>query len=209
MIIPVALILCGALLLAACGAGGATQGNSTKPTATAAPPTATPKPKPATVPPITQAFCQSALSLDQANQIMSPPTPATSIDFTSFDNWGICNYIYSQAQLPVLSIAVDEQSYTGPKPVPQSTIEQLVSQLANENTQAVTTTTPESGVGDQAELIGATVSGDGGSGHVDILYVLYGPVLFLCEDAVVNTNVNDSAEGSKLTQCAQHVVGAL
>src|SRR5579872_2411857 len=199
------MVLLVLLALAACGGPSAANTNGT-PASAAPTATATAKPAPKSPPTDIQAFCASAVSVAQANQIMSPSTPVTSVDVTSDDNWGVCNYLYSQTQLPVLSIAVDEQPYTGPKPVPQSTIEQLVSQLANENTQTVTTATPVSGIGDQAELIGATVSGDGGSGHVVVLYVLYGQVLFLCEDGSVNTNVDDAAEGSKLAQCAQRVV---
>jgi hypothetical protein len=207
--IRIALLVC-ALSLAACGAGPG--GTSTGGTSTAAPttaPTATPKPKPTSPPAVTQQYCQSIMSVAEANQIMNPPTPITSIQVQSDPELSVCSYLSSQAQFAVVKILIEGKPYTGPMPVPTSTIIQLVTQLANEPGVTITTTKPVSGVGDQAEFLAASISTSGMTFYADVIYVIYGKVAFLCDDFHLNTKPDDTAQMNSLQQCAERVVSHL
>ncbi|HEU0025659.1 MAG TPA: hypothetical protein VFQ25_00965 [Ktedonobacterales bacterium] len=204
-------LLAGALALAACGAstgGTSTGGNSTGGTSSAAP-TATPKPKPASAPQVTQAFCESVMTVADANQIMHPPAPITTIRVQSDDELGVCAYNSPQSPLAVVKILIELKPYTGPTPVPTSTILQLVSQLANEPHVTVTTTKPVSGVGDQAEFLATNVSESGITVYADVMYVIYGKVAFLCDNFHFNTKPDDAAQMNSLQQCAERVVSRL
>ncbi len=204
-------LLVGALSLAACGTGtgGTSNGGPSSGGTSSATPTATPKPKPTAPPPITEAYCQSIMTVAEANQIMKPPTPATMILAQSDTELGVCNYTYSQTQLAVVKILVDEKVYTGPTPVPTSTIIQLVTELANEPGVTVSTTKPVSGVGDQAEFLVASVSNSGLTFYADAFYVLYGKVAFMCDDFHLNAKPDDTAQLNALQQCAERVVSRL
>lgn len=199
--------LCAAVLVAACSATSA--GNTSTPTNT--PPTATtaPKPKPTSAPKVNEAFCQSVMTVAEANQIMHPPIPATTIRVQSDAELGVCSYIYSQSQLAVVKILVEGKPYTGPKPVPESTIIQLVSQLENEPGVTVTTKKPVSGVGDQAEFLAAYLTNSNITFYVDAIYVIYGKVAFMCDDFHLNTKPDDVAQLNGLQQCAERVVSRL
>lgn len=204
-------LLAGTLALAACGAG--TGGTSTGGTSTgggsSSAPTATPKPKPTAAPKVTQAFCQSVMSVAEANQIMHPPAPITTIRVQSDAELGVCAYNSPQSPFAVVKILIEQKPYTGPMPVPTSTILQLVSELANDPGATVTATKPVSGVGDQAEFLAANVSQGGMTFYVDVVYVIYGKVAFLCDDFHLNTKPDDTAQMNSLQQCAQRVVSQL
>lgn len=202
-------ILCAALIVAACGAGGAS-GNApaTKATATTAP-TATPKPKPSSLPQITLAFCQSVLTVDQANQIMNPSTPATMITVNADTNLGVCNY---QSQNPIPVLIIDFEGWNGPIPISQADItaaaNELVSKLGASG-GTLNTFAAVSGVGDQAAFLAMTIPTAQFTIHTDVFYVLYGKVLFDCAVYNFGSLPPDATEQSALQQCAQHVVGAL
>ena len=204
-------LLIGALSLTACGAGtgGTSSGGGTSSATATTAPTATPKPKPTSPPKITAAYCQSIMTVAQANQIMNPPVPATSIFVQSDSEVGVCRYDPPQAQFAVVKILIDEKVYTGPKPVPASTIIQYVSELENAPGATITTTTPVSGVGDQAEFLAASVSESGATFYVDAFYVIYGKVAFMCDDFHLNAKPNDTAQLNALQQCAERVVSRL
>ncbi len=197
--------LCLSLLLGACGASST--GNQGTPQPTTA--QATAKPKPTSAPPVTKEFCESVMTVDDANQIMNPPAPVTKIVTQSDNELGVCSYISSQAQFAVVKILIEEKPYTGPKPVPDATIVQLVKQLADEPGVTVSKTTPVSGVGDQAEFLDASVSSGNITLYADVIYVIYGNVAFLCDDFHLNSKPDDTAQQNALTQCAQRVVNHL
>ncbi|HEX8982650.1 MAG TPA: hypothetical protein VF792_07770 [Ktedonobacterales bacterium] len=204
-------LLAGVLSLAACGAGtgGTSTGGASTGGASSTAPTAMPKPKPTTPPPITAAYCQSIMTVAQANQIMNPPVQATTINAQSSPEVGVCRYDPPQAQFAIVKILIDEKAYTGPKPVPEATIAQLVSQLESSPGATITTTTPVSGVGDQAEFLAASVSESGMSFYVDAFYVIYGNVAFMCDDFHMNTKPDDATQQNELQQCAEQVVNRL
>ena len=204
-------LLAGALSLAACaGSGGSsTGGTSSGGTSSAAAPTATPKPKPSSAPQVTQAFCESVMSVADANQIMHPPAPITAIHAQSNDALGVCAYTSPQSPLPVVKVVIEQKPYTGPTPVPTSTILQLASEAANAPNITVTKLTPVSGVGDQAEFLAAHLSQDGQTFYADAVYVIYGKVLFVCLDFHLNTKPDDATQKTALQQCAQRVVNQL
>lgn len=199
--------LCAVLFVAACSA--TSTGNTSTPTKT--PPTATtaPKPKPTVAPVVSEAYCQSIMTVTEANQIMNPPTPATMINAQSDAELGVCSYIYSQTQLAVVKILIDEKLYTGPKPVPESTIIEMVTQLANEPGVTVNTAKPVSGVGDQAEFLAASLTNNSITFYADAFYVIYGNVAFMCDDFHMNTKPDDTAQLNALQQCAERVVSRL
>ena len=204
-------LLVGALSLAACGAGTggtSTVGPSSSATPSAAP-TATPRPKPTSPPPVTQQLCESFMTVDEANQIMKPPVPATTLRVQSDAELGVCSYISSSNQFAVVKILIEEKPYTGPKPVPTSTIIQLVTELANEPGATISTTKPVTGVGDQAEFLAASVSSGGLTFYADAIYVIYGNVAFMCDDFHLNTKPDDAAQLTALQQCAERVVSQL
>ncbi|HEU0026975.1 MAG TPA: hypothetical protein VFQ25_07660 [Ktedonobacterales bacterium] len=202
-------LLIGTLTLAACAGGTSTGGASSGGASSTAAPaaTATSRPKPTSAPQVTQAFCESVMSVADANQIMHPPAPITAIHAQSNDALGVCAYTSPQSPLPVVKVVIEQKPYTGPKPVPTSTILQLASEAANESHITVTTLTPVSGVGDQAEFLAAHLSQDGQTFYADAFYVIYGKVLFLCVDFHLNTTQPDDAtQQTALQQCAERVV---
>lgn len=207
-------LLVGALSLAACSGGASTgtpSGGAPSGGASSAAPTATSKPKskPTAPPPITAAYCQSIMTLAEANQIMNPPIPATTINAQSSTEVGVCRYDPPQAQFSVVKILVDEKVYTGPKPVPASTIMQYVSQLEGSTGATVSMTAPVSGVGDQAEFLAASVSESGTNFYVDAVYVIYGNVAFMCDDFHMGAKPDDTTQMHALQQCAEQVVSRL
>lgn len=204
----VAMIAASLLALAACG-GGATGAGSGTPAATAAiaaTATATPKPKPSGAPAITTASCQTLMTLDEANKIMSPPAPATALQAGSSDNFGVCNYMTASNTL-VLKIFLE--TYTGPVPVPQATLQGLLSRLAQDNAVTINKATNVSGVGDQAAYLEVTASPGGGYTLVaHVFYTIYGKVIFGCLTYTLN-GVGQSGSQSQLQQCAEQVVSRL
>ena len=71
------------------------------------------------------------------------------------------------------------------------------------------TTTPVSGVGDQARFLAASVSENGATCYVDAFSVIYGNVAFMCDDFHMNTRPDDTAQMNGLQQCAERVVSRL
>jgi hypothetical protein len=212
-LILLAVAVVGALAMSACSlstggtgdAGGATGGGT--PTTTTATPT--PKPAPTGVPEVTVQYCQGLMTVAEANQAMNPPAPATTIDAQSDSELGVCSYTSAQTPFPVVKILLERKAYTGPKPVPQSTIDELVAELANDPGATVTTTAAISGVGDQAEFLAANVRESNLTFYADVVYVLYGSVVFLCDDFHLGSKPDDATQQSELQQCAQLVVSRL
>lgn len=202
------MVLIVLLALAACGGASVANGSGT-PASTAAPttpPTATPKPKPSSLPPVTLAFCQSIMTVDEANSIMMPATPATMITVLPQDSGrGSCTYDSSPTAI-VLDIFFT--NYTGPVPVPQQEINSLIAQASGQSDITVNSATAVNGVGDQAEYVETTVSGDGPTIYLHFIYALDGKVLLLCTEYSL---VSRAAAGtqSQFQQCAEQVISRL
>ena len=204
-------LLVGALSLVACGAstGGTSTGVPSSSATSSVAPTATPRPKPTSPPAVTQQLCESFMTVDEANQIMKPSVPATKLQVQSDAELGVCSYISSPTQFAVVKILIEGKPYSGPRPVPTSTIMQLVTELANEPGATVSTTKPVTGVGDQAEFLAASVSSGGMTFYADVIYVIDGNVVFLCDDFHLNAKPDDAAQLTALQQCAERVVSQL
>src|SRR5262249_41592945 len=146
------MALCFTLAACSTSASGASTGGTSSntgrtPKATA---TATPKAKATGLPALSVDACKGLMSLDEANQIMHPAKPATTIRVDHGENGGgSCNYEYA-AFKGVVSVV-----FVGP--VPQGvTISDIASQAqvgSNLPPGAKITTTPVSDVGDQALFI--------------------------------------------------------
>lgn len=194
------LLVCVSLAVAACG-GGATAGSSTGggSSATTAP-TTPPKPKPTAVPKITVAFCQGIMTVAQANQIMQPPTPATTIRVDApASGGGSCNYEYKPFH-SVVSIVFGPNTIDASNPQAFfAAADKQIPQSAN----ATFTTTPVSGVGDAAQFL--TVVFAALPMKMASLQVIYGKIGFTCD----NFNVQGSSfatQQTDLTQvCKQYV----
>lgn len=196
-----ALLLGVLLAVGACagGGGGSTAG---APSATAAP-TATPKPKPTAVPKITIAFCQGIMTVAQANQIMHPPTPATTIRIDApASGGGSCNYEYKPFH-SVVSVVFPATviDVSNPQAVFAAADKQLP-QSAN----ATITTTPVSGVGDAAQFVTGVLT------VVPLkmasVQVIYGKILFTCSNFNV-TGSSFATQKTYLTQVCQQYVSQL
>jgi hypothetical protein len=203
------VVLLSALSLVACASTSTTgQTSGAAPTATAtAQPTA--KPGPTAPPQVTQAFCLSIMTVADANQIMNPATPATTLNVQSDPELSVCSWLSPQSPFAVVKVLIDGKPYTGPNPVPQDTIVQLATQLASEPGVTVTTTAPVTGVGDQAEFLAASASDSGMTVYADALYIIYGNVASECVDFNLNTKPDDATQQAALQQCGQRVVAQL
>lgn len=206
-------VLTGMLALAACGGTASTNAGTTKSSTphasgTTTAPTATAKPKPTGAPAITMAFCQSVMTVDEANSIMTPATPATTIDAASDSSGnagGSCLY-YSTGPNIVLSLLFAD--WSGPVPIPQQDIANLLTQYAGIPGMTVNSANAISGLGDQAEYIAATSTTSDGTVTFHILYVLDGKVLTGCSAAGLNSAAPAGTQ-NQLQQCAAQVVGRL
>lgn len=204
-----AAILCATLVLAACGAGTSTGGNTgnTPPahaTATTAA-TATPA-KPTSLPPVTMAFCQQIMSLADANQIMQPAQAATLIEVTPTPSGGVCTYRSSTAITGIV-LSIPLATYSGARPIPQQQIEDYFKAGLNAPGVTVLSVTPVSGVGDQAGIAVGSYSIEGTTIYGAAFFELFGNVVFDCGELYQSSPT--TAQQSQLKQCAQHVVGAL
>lgn len=193
-------VLCGALVLAACGAGGTSSTGSAP----------TPKPtvvkaKPTGVPTITVPFCQGILTVAEANQIMQPATPATNIRIDSSPAGGSCNYEYAQFKSVVSILFLP---YHGPTPVTAQGFQALVVNLASQGGATITTQAIVSGVGDQATFLAVTGHADSLTIKQDTLYVLDGSVLMAFGNFAPGSSPDATQQGY-LTQVGQLVVSRL
>jgi hypothetical protein len=197
-IIRIAL-LAGTLALAACASGTSTGGTSSDGGAPSAP-TATPKSKPTALPKITLALCQSILTLAEANQIMQPATPATSIriDAPKSGN-GSCNYEYApyKAVVSVVFVATIPPSAQG---------QPIAGHIPN--MPGIVINTAVSGVGDQAQYVAASTKVGAGTYNFDALDVMYGAIFFDCNHAYLGAS-RAAAEQAPLTQVCKLVVSRL
>lgn len=188
------------LSMSACSlsTGGSTGGG------TSAAATATPKPKPTAVPRISAAFCQSFMTVAQANAIMQPPTQATFIRVDNGPAGGSCNYEYAQFKSVVSVLFLP---YTGTQ-TPQAEQNGLKAVASNASSVqgAAVTTTMVSGVGDAALFVTAAL--DSPPLKQAYLDVIYGAVVLSC----FNPNVGSAsfaAQQAALTQACQRVVNVL
>jgi hypothetical protein len=191
-------------LLAACGSS-----SGVGPTGTATPnqaaATATTKPKPTGVPTLTLATCQGYMSLSEANSIILPPTPATTIVPTNGDTGGACNYEYGEHKLDLVIFFI---AYSGPVPIPESYLQEEVNRLAGEPGVTIDSSTLVSGIGDEAAYLAVHASQDGLTGDLHIFYILDGGLLFDCFTESIN-GVGPQGTQAQLQQCAEQVLSRL
>jgi hypothetical protein len=169
--------LCAALLVTACGgSGSSTESGNTGGAASTNQPTATAKPKPTAVPHFTVEYCQQLMSLDEMRNLFKPPAPATTIVPTNGDGGGACNYEVSKTNIPLVIYFFE---WKGPNPIPQSDIEEALSQAAGTDL-TINVAAPVTGIGNQAEYLEATGTGQGLHAVMHIFYVLEGAFIFDC-----------------------------
>jgi hypothetical protein len=200
LVAPVAALA----VLSSCAASGSTTTNTGQNSAPTAVATATPKPKPTSVPTTSVAYCQGLLSLADANSIMNPPAPATSILFEN----DTANSISACSWVPGQDTAVLAVFFL---PFPQGTSLNAAAQqqLAKAHVPPGNslTTTPVSGVGDQALYISGTVATPAGPNYVADLVVADGGILLGCSQT--GTGSVPSGLQSELTQACKVVVSRL
>lgn len=202
--IPCLALVCGSLIIAACGASPTgTAGNTTTKPATAT--TATPKHKPTSLPTIDLSFCQSLLSVVEANQFMHPATPATNIRIDTSPAGGSCNYEYAPYKSTVTVLFLP---YAGPKPVTEQQFGAFATQMAAQSGATVFSSVPVSGAGDAAIFVAAGGNADGITIKQDTLYVVYGSVLIAFGNFSPGSSLDATQQGY-LTQVATLVVSRL
>lgn len=203
-LIALSLVFCIMLATAACSTNGATAGgpgSGTPNASTTSQPTAV-KSKPTSVPPITVAFCQRILTVAEANELMKPPTPATTIRVDSNPPGGSCNYEYAQFRA-VLSLIL--LPYTGGAGNEQAALDGASAKLSQVKGAQITTT-PVSGVGDAAMFITATLTiASLKEASVD---TIYGAILLSCANFKVGAS-SFATQQTELTQVCQKVVSRL
>lgn len=180
--IILAFLACLCLFVAACRPGGtsAASGTSGTPasgaaTATVALPTA--KPALTALPPITQALCQQLMTVAEANTIVQPPAPATSLVATHGENGGACNYLASQTRIPLIIYFFD---WKGPVPIPQADIAAAIAESSGSSNIKINQMTPVDGIGVQAEFVSLTATDQGFTGSATVFYVLEGAFFYDC-----------------------------
>lgn len=193
-LLAIGLIVVG--LLAACGGSSSGTGNTGTPEATSAA-TAAAKATPTGLPQFTEATCQGWMSVDEANSIMQPPAPATTIVADQGDDGGSCNYEVSKSNIPLVIYFL---AWTGPVPIPDSDIQAALSQAAGTDI-TINSATPVTGIAQQAEYL--EVSGAGGA-TMHIFYVLEGPYIFDCF-TYSPLSAGFLATQAQLQQCATQV----
>ncbi|HUY77508.1 MAG TPA: hypothetical protein VMV29_12115 [Ktedonobacterales bacterium] len=211
----ITLLTC-TLLLAACSSGGTTTGSNTGGGSTNSTPTATAKSKPTSLPAITLAFCQSALTIAQANQILNPVNPVNNIIPDNGGSGGSCSYEYAPVRVDVTLFF---EQYTG------GSLTTIANDALTANLKggAVTADQSVSGLGDQALFL----AGNGSSnyngvpltGKGDILYVVDGGVAFDVNNVTYSNpsigtidslgSVSDATIESEFEQIARGVMAAL
>ncbi len=186
-----------ALFVAACTNTGPTSGSSSGNTSTgnsssnnsttSNPPTATPaKSKPTSVPVTTVALCTRLVSFAEANQLLSPPNPITSVDPGNSPASGnasaisTCQYLDASRKVPLL---LTFEAY--PSGVPLST---FVAEAAAQNFAGATITANQqvSGVGDQAWFFAGSKAGSGITVAGQVLYIVDGSLIIIVEHLTFN-----------------------
>jgi hypothetical protein len=195
---PLAVTLAGLLALVGCaGTSGGQGGGTTLATATPAP-----KATPTGVPTLSDAYCQGLMSVAEANQIMQPATPATTIRVDKGPKGGSCNYEYALFK-PVVSVLFLPFQ-------PGASLDAIATQsLAEVQAQpgANFTKTPVSGVGDQGLYISGTAQIGKGLWE-DLLDTTDGPVFISCN--VIGTGAPPTASlQAPLMQVCQQVISRL
>lgn len=177
--IILALLTCACLFVAACSSGGTSTASGTPQsgdaTATTAQPTA--QPTLTALPPITQALCQQLMTVDEANSIVQPPVPATTLVATHGEDGGACNYMASQTRIPLIIYFFD---WKGPVPIPQDDIAAALAQASGSSKITINQATPVDGIGAQAEFVSLTTTDQGFTGSATVFYVLEGPFFYDC-----------------------------
>ncbi len=198
-LISLSLVLCIMLAAAACSANSGSAGGTPNATATSSSQPTAVKSKPTSVPAITLAFCQHIMSIAEANQIMKPPSPATSIRVTSTSTGGSCNY-ENASNRTVLTITF--LPYTGGPANAQATLAGAAAQLAQVKGAQVTTT-PVTGIGDAALFVTAVIT------VVPLkeaaIDSIYGAILLSCANFNVGTS-SFATQQTALTQVCQQVI---
>lgn len=196
-----ALGLFAVVFASACAGTSTGSGGTGTPTATSAPATATPKPKLTKVPQITLAYCQQLMTVDEANSLMHPVTPANKIIANNSDSGGSCNYQASAANFPLIIYFFE---WKGPVPIPQNDITAALAQAASASDLKVSTFKLVDGIGAQAAYLEATATKDGYAFTIHIFYVLEGPFFF---DCFTYSPISASPLGTQaqLQQCATQV----
>jgi len=184
------------------GTGSPAASATTAPMTTATP---KPKPKPTGAPAITMVECQTLMTLAEANQIISPPSPATTLQAVSSDTVGVCNYLTASK---VLVLKILTETYTGPVPIPQTTLEGMLAQLVQSPNLTINSATTVSGVGDQAVYLAVSFAGTGSSVDAHVFYTIYGKVIVGCVTYRLN-GVGQSGTQGQLQQCAEQVISRL
>lgn len=197
-----ALMVCISLAVAACG-GGATAGAPNGGGAATPAPTATVKPKPSAVPKITVAFCQNIMTVAQANTIMHPPTPATTIRVDApASGGGSCNYEYRPFHSVVSIVFGPTVIDTSNPQAFFATADKQIPQSAN----ATFTPTPVSGVGDAAQFL--TIVFASLPIKMASLQVIYGKIGFTCDNFDVQGS-SFATQQTYLTQVCQQYISQL
>lgn len=205
----VSALMIGLLALAACSQTSTGPGNGT-PAVAAPTATATPKPKPSSVPAVTKEFCTHLMSLDEANQIMKPATPATTITAGTGDGFGTCHYLYPPTDVLHQNLLITLETYNGPVPITQKDISDFLASTSDSPDATITSFQQVSGVGDQAAFLAITFHEQTLTAYADAFVVLDGKVLFDCATLAVNGSPPSASDlQPKLQQCAEQVLSRL
>jgi hypothetical protein len=189
-------VFCSVLALAACNSSvNSSSGGSSAPTVTP-----TQKAPPTAVPTLSAATCQRLLSLAEANQYMSPPTPATTIKVDAGGaGGGTCGYDYAPLQAIVV---VTFEPYKLGAGHEQAILEANAQQLQQNSDQF--TSAPISGLGTAALFEGAIA----GPIKEAVVNVVYGAVFISCANFKVGSASFD-VQKTALTQVCKTVVSRM
>lgn len=193
-------LMIGLLALAACSGTSTGSGGNGTPAAAA---TAKPKPKPTGVPKITVALCQQLMTVAEANQIMKPASPATTIRVDSTTQGGSCNYEYSRFHTVVSILFLPYQSSASLDTIATKSLAQV------QNTPgAKVTKTAVAGVGDQALYIVASDSSSGLTFNFYALDTTVGSLYISCFNTTIGSPPATPQQPA-LTQVCQQVLSRL
>src|SRR6185503_5185456 len=102
------------------------------------------KPTLTALPTITQSLCQQLMTVAEANTIIQPPTPATSLVADHSEDGGSCNYLASQTRIPLIIYFFD---WKGPVPIPQADIAAALAESSGSTKITINQATPVDGIG--------------------------------------------------------------